>query len=260
MKRIAILGAGNMGSAFFAGLRGAGSFDIVVCDKNAEKLEPLGHAQTTTDAQAACENADAVLLAVKPQSAKELLLGLPETLNGTLIVSIMAGISLQTLEEWTGSPQIVRAMPNLPAKLGKGLTGWIAGRQVTDEGKELARSMFASVGTQVEVTDEPMIDTVTALSGSGPAYFFLLTEILAAKAQEEGFDALTAARISTQTLTGSAALLEQSDKTPEEWRAAVTSKGGTTQAALESLAAQHFRDILFSAIDAAIARSRELNR
>ncbi|MEI8230728.1 MAG: pyrroline-5-carboxylate reductase [Candidatus Peregrinibacteria bacterium] len=213
-----------------------------------------------SDPKEALREANIVLLAVKPQSAQELLTPLSKVLQGKLIISIMAGISIEKLQGWTGTKAIVRAMPNLPAKVGLGLTGWIASEEVTKDQRIFVAKLFSSVGKEIELTDESMMDALTALSGSGPAYFFLLSELLAAKAETEGFTKEQASLLVSQTLIGSSELLKQSAKSPAEWRAAVTSKGGTTAAALQSFQDADLELIVSDAVDAAITRSRELNK
>lgn len=262
MKRtIAIIGAGNMGNAFIQGLkRTLPEITLHICDRHPEKVKNLTDVKIFADASEAIGSTDAVLLAVKPQSAGELLKSLAPALERTLVLSIMAGITIQKIGEWTGSVRIIRAMPNLPAKVGLGLTGWIASKECSNADRDFAGKLFASVGEQMELKDERMMDALTALSGSGPAYFFLLAELLAAKAEREGFTKEQASMLAKQTFVGSAMLLHQDARGPLEWRTAVTSKGGTTEAALQSFQGNDLERIVSGAIDAAIARSRELNR
>lgn len=259
-ETIAIIGAGNMGSAFYKGIREHLSrVRLNVCDRNADKLDALDAEHPYSDPAKAIAESTVVLLAVKPQSAKELLMSLSPALNDRLIISIMNGITISTLEKLTRSHRIVRAMPNLPSQIGLGFTGWIASKDVSTKERALALEIFDAVGEQMELESEDLINVIGGLSGSGPAYFFFLAELLAAKAVKEGFTEKEAALITRQTLIGSGALLASSNRSPAEWRAAVSSKGGSTEMATKSFQNDHLDAILSRAIDAAISRSRELN-
>lgn len=258
---IAIIGAGNMGAAFHAGIcEHMSRVRINVCDRNRKKLYELGAKHAYTDPAQAIADAGIVLLAVKPQSAAELLTPLSRELTDSLVISIMAGISLASLQKMTRSATVIRAMPNLPSRVGRGLTGWIASRGVTAKQRALARELFLAVGREIELEDEAMMDSLTALSGAGPAYFCLLAELLGAQAVKNGFNDTQAALIARETLIGSAMLLDDCAETPSHLRAAVASKGGTTEAALRTLNDRHFDSIFSEAIDSAISRSRELNK
>ncbi|MBU0982116.1 pyrroline-5-carboxylate reductase [Patescibacteria group bacterium] len=243
MTKIGIIGAGNMGSAIYRAL--SEKFTVSLCDSSSEKV-------TALDTQNACDKMDemdVIILAVKPQTFESLSLNF----EGKLVISIMAGISLSRLPA-----RAVRSMPNLPIQVKKGVVGWTASAVTSLEDKKLAAEIFSSFGTSIEVQDESLLDAITALSGSGPAYFFYFTELLAQKAQQMGFSAEESRLIAEQTFTGSAALLEANSLTAENWRQAVTSKGGTTEAALKELS-QTLPPAFNSAIDAAFNRSKELN-
>ncbi len=258
---IAILGAGNMGTAFYKGMsQHLMKVRINVCDRNREKLEELDAEHAYTDPAKAIIDTDVVLLAVKPQSAQELLAPLSRDLTDRLVISIMAGIGLASLQKMTRSATVIRAMPNLPARVGRGLTGWIASPGVTPKQRAFARELFLAVGQEIELENEALMDSLTPLSGSGPAYFYLLAELLAAKALKEGFTETQAALIARETLVGSALLLDSGAETPSHLSVAVASKGGTTEAALRSLEEDNVPTLFSNAIDNAIARSRELNR
>lgn len=257
---IAIIGAGNMGTAFYNGivLRFTKA-RINLCDRNQAKLDGLDAESAYTDPAKAIAGAGIVLLAVKPQSATELLASLSGGLAGRIVISVMAGVSLDSLRSMTRCAAVIRAMPNLPARVGRGLTGWIASSDVTAKQRALARELFLAIGREIEVDDEAMMDAITALSGSGPAYFCLIAELLAEKAIHEGFTEAQAALIARETLIGSAMLLDSGAETPTHLSTAVASKGGTTEAALRALGESGLDAIFFDAIDRAIARSRELN-
>ncbi|NOS67559.1 MAG: pyrroline-5-carboxylate reductase [Candidatus Peribacteraceae bacterium] len=257
---IAIIGAGNMGAAFYAGLHGKNRLRINLCDRNRDKLDPLDADHAFTDPAKAIAEADTVLLAVKPQAAKELLTSLSPALNDRLVISIMAGITLTSLQQMTRSQRVIRAMPNLGAQVKRGLTGWVASEKTETKDRAFAKELFYAVGEEIELQDEEQIDKITALSGSGPAYFFLLAELMTAKAIKEGFSPAEAALIAKETMIGSARLLESDSRTPEEWRLAVTSRGGITEAALRALKDGKIDDLFFGAIDRGIKRSQELNQ
>ncbi|MDD5054707.1 MAG: pyrroline-5-carboxylate reductase [Candidatus Peribacteraceae bacterium] len=257
---LAIIGVGNMGSAFAYGLSHMKPAMILrLCDGNSEKLRNFPNAKHFTDPKKAIVGTSAILLAVKPQSSKELLNDLSPLLKDRLVISIMAGISLKTLGKLTGSKRIVRAMPNLPATIGLGCTGWCATPAVSKPDRTFVETIFGAVGTQIELNDESKLDAVTAISGSGPAYFFLLAELLGIKALKEGFSPQESAVLARATMIGSGVLAANDKRTLTELREAVTSKGGTTEAALASLKGNHLDTIINEAIDAAIARSRKLS-
>ena len=257
---LAIIGAGNMGAAFYAGLRGKTRLRINLCDHNREKLDALNPEHAFDDPREGINNASAVLLAVKPQSAKELLMELSPALSDRLIISIMNGITIASLEKLTRSPRIIRAMPNLPSQVKQGFTGWFASQAVTENDRTFARQIFDAVGEQMELEKEALINVIAALSGCGPAYFFYMAELLAARAIQEGFSQQEASVIARQTLIGSGTLLQETDKSPAEWRAAVSSKGGSTEAAIRSLQNAKLDEHFSAAIDAAIKRSQELSQ
>ncbi len=251
--KIGIIGAGNMGSAFYKGLlKQFAAEDLYVCDNDRKKLDALNCSNVSTDVGEILANVDVAIFAIKPQSFKEFEWSMEEK----LVISIMAGISIDTLRDKTGAGKIVRSMPNLPVQVGHGLTGWIATEAVTE--KNLIKKIFGSLGEEIEVTDESMIDSITALSGSGPAYFFYLCETISKKAEALGFSSEEARKIAESTFVGSAFLLDANTKSAGEWREAVTSKGGTTEAALNHL--ESASDIIAEAIEKAKNRSKELNQ
>lgn len=243
--KIAILGMGNMGSAIYKRLEKFGGFELSGYDKG-------------DDVNTGAAEADILVIAVKPQSAVELFQSIKTDLSNKLVISIMAGVSVARLAELSGTKKIVMSMPNLGVQVGKGVVGWVATGEVSDGEKETAQKIFSSMGLEIELEDENKINEITALSGSGPAYYFYLTELLAAKAIEFGFDKDMAEKIAVVTLAGSAELLADGDKTAGEWRGAVTSKGGTTEAALKYLENNKFDEIFGEAINEAKKRSEEL--
>lgn len=259
-KKISIIGAGNMGGAFYKGLSAVFSEDdLYIADRNQLKLDAIGAKNSSVNPDEAVRDADIVILAVKPQSFNELIGNLKISLNYKLIISIMAGITLKQLKDSTSATRVIRAMPNLPVKVKKGITGWIAGSGVGDSDIAIARKIFQSLGSEIQLTNESMIGAITALSGCGPAYYFLLTELLADKAKSLGFSDEDAEKIANGIFIGSAELLKKEKKSAREWRYAVTSKGGVTEAVIDSLENQNFGEIFSRAIDEGMKREGELN-
>ncbi|OGH68821.1 MAG: pyrroline-5-carboxylate reductase [Candidatus Magasanikbacteria bacterium RIFCSPHIGHO2_02_FULL_47_14] len=255
--KIGLIGAGNMGGAIYRALvQKFSPEDIFVCDHSQEKLDALGVTHGFTKVTDMLPQVDVVLLGVKPQTFAEIHLDLSDK----LVISIMAGISLGSIAAKTGAARVVRSMPNLPAQVGQGLTGWVANENVTGQEKDLVQEIFTSFGKEIEVNEEAMVDVITALSGCGPAYFFYLTELLQEKALTLGLSSDQARIIAETTFVGAAHLLEKNTKTAKEWREAVSSKGGVTVAALSHLQKQKFDVIFDQAIDAAIRRSQELKQ
>ena len=203
-----------------------------------------------------------LVVAVKPQVLAEALAALPGNIAEArpLVLSIAAGTPVATFTAVLGDVPVVRAMPNTPAAIGRGMTGLYASETVTDAQRALARALLAVLGDVVEVPAEADIDKVTAISGSGPAYVFLLAECLAEAGAALGLDERTAARLARQTIIGAAALLDEAEESPAELRRAVTSPGGTTEAALKVL--MHDEDglcrLMRRATAAAERRAREL--
>jgi len=205
----------------------------------------------------------AAVLAIKPQILKdetELLRGLGET--GALVLSIAAGIKTRTLHaRLKADVPIVRAMPNTPGAIGYGITALYTPKRLKRPQRELVQELISTLGESIWVAEEKLIDAVTAVSGSGPAYIFLFAEALAAAACERGLDAVTADRLARATITGAGALLEQDKRSPAMLRREVTSPGGTTEAALKILMSKGgMRPLIRRAVKAAAQRSRELGK
>jgi pyrroline-5-carboxylate reductase len=268
-RRIAFIGAGNMASALIHGLSSSGVAareQIVATDVRAEALAEL-HARhgiaTTLDNRSAASAADLLVLCVKPQVLPAVLGELRGHLGeAALVVSIAAGVPTAVIErglaaEGRAGVRVVRAMPNTPALVLAGATAIAPGSAATAADLALARALFASVGV-VEEVQEPLLDAVTGLSGSGPAYVFLLVEALTQAGVQVGLSESTSAALAAQTVYGAAKLLHESGESPEALRRKVTSPGGTTQAGLERLAERGFADVLRDAVERATARAREL--
>jgi pyrroline-5-carboxylate reductase len=266
IRRLAFIGGGNMAAALISGLikRGISPGRLVVADPNPEQLKRLVRdfrIEAAPDNASAVHGAEVVILAVKPQLLRGVALGLaPHLEKGRpLVISVAAGIPHAALARWFG-PRIpvIRTMPNRPALNGFGATGLYAPAAVGAACRELAEDLMAAVSATVWVQHESQMDTVTALSGSGPAYFFLFMEALEAAAHERGLPTDIAHRLTLETAFGAAQMARESPDTLATLREQVTSKGGTTAAALEVLNAAGLRAIVAHAVAAADRRSAEL--
>ena len=271
IRKLAFIGGGNMAGALIGGLvrRGVPASHIVVADPGAAQRQALAAAWgigEVADNAAAVVGAEVVLLAVKPQQMRAVALGLAPHLQAVgpgegrpLVISVAAGIPHAALTRWFGAGvPVVRTMPNRPALNGFGATGLYAPEGVGAAHRALAESIMAAVSATVWVEHEAQMDTVTALSGSGPAYFFLFMEALQAAAHERGLPADVAHRLTLETAYGAAAMARHSPDSLATLREQVTSRGGTTAAALEVLDAAGLRAIVAHAVAAADRRSAEL--
>jgi pyrroline-5-carboxylate reductase len=264
---IAFIGGGNMARSLIGGLIARGTPAIAI--RVAEPVDVLRDAlargfgvQVSADNAQAVAGAGTWVLAVKPQVMRAVCEALALLAQETrpLVVSIAAGITSAQLERWLGGNiAVVRTMPNTPALLGAGVTGLFANGGVDAEGRERTASLISAAGPTVWIDDEVLMDAVTAVSGSGPAYVFLLAEAMQAAGEAEGLSADAARTLALQTILGAARMLTESEEPPAELRARVTSPGGTTQAAIESFERDGFRDIVARAIHAATMRGRELS-
>jgi pyrroline-5-carboxylate reductase len=266
IRRLAFIGGGNMAAALIGGLtkKGLAPDRIVVADPSREQLDRLirdyGIA-AAADNVSAVDGAEVVILAVKPQLLRAVAHGLKDGLNQSkpLVISIAAGIPHAALTRWFGAQvPVVRTMPNRPALNGFGATGLFAPLSVGAAHRALAEAIMAAVSATVWVEHESQMDTVTALSGSGPAYFFLFMEALEAAAHERGLPNDIAHKLTLETAFGAAQMARQSLDSLSTLRDQVTSKGGTTAAALAVLDAAGLRAIVAHAVAAADRRSAEL--
>lgn len=265
-KTLGFLGFGNMGCAMAGGLLEKSTVStryVMVYDLDAGKLENaqrigLGVAES---AEALARASDALILAVKPQGVLEAIEAIrPGLRPETLVITILAGVSTGFIQQQLGPEfRVARAMPNTPALVGAGAAGLALSANCTEDDMAMARTIFQSIGT-VEVVPESAMDAVTALSGSGPAYFFYMVECMVAAAEREGLPRDQAVRLAGQTLMGAGRLLAESGEQPSVLRERVTSKGGTTEAALRAFAEHGFAETVATGVQAAAARSRELGR
>ncbi|MDR3389193.1 MAG: pyrroline-5-carboxylate reductase [Rudaea sp.] len=266
-SRIAFIGGGNMARSLVGGMirNGASPQDIDVAEPNAGLRAALAHdfhVGTHAENEDAAQSADVLALAVKPQMMKTVCAGLSAIVQARkpLVISIAAGIRIDQLEHWLGGAvAVVRCMPNTPALIGAGATGMCANTRVDASRRALAQNILGATGLSLWIDDEALMDTVTALSGSGPAYFFLLVEALEDAAVAQGLPRTTARALAVHTCAGAGRMLAEDGAAPAALRERVTSPNGTTQAALESFAAGDFRAIVASAIAVATARGRELS-
>jgi pyrroline-5-carboxylate reductase len=264
---IALVGGGNMARGIIGGLlgKGASAASITVAEPQESSRQSLVRdfgVRVTADNAEAVHGAQVVVLAVKPQLMSGVARALAPALRPTrpLVISVAAGIRADRLQHWLGADiPVVRSMPNRPALIGAGASGLYADASVPAASRRLAELVLASTGLTVWVNAEDQIDAVTALSGSGPAYFFRLAELMAEAGTALGLDADVARQLAAQTLAGAGQLVA-AEKAPDlaRMRAEVTSKGGTTEAALNTFAAQGFEPLVAAAMTAAERRSREL--
>lgn len=266
-QKVAFIGSGNMATALIRGLLRAGASrpeDLIAADPHPEQLERLAGefgVATVTDNREAAARADIVVLSIKPQVMAAVLDAIaPSVDDSKLVISIAAGVPIARIAERLGSlTRIVRAMPNSPALIGAGATAVAAGLNASAADLALARALFDSVGITVTVNEE-MLDAVTGLSGSGPAYVFLIIEALADAGVKMGLSRQSALKLTVQTILGSARMLQETGLHPAQLKDQVTSPGGTTSVGLHTLEAGGLRTTLIDAVERATARSRELGR
>jgi pyrroline-5-carboxylate reductase len=262
--KITFLGGGNMANALIGGLlkTGFAAEDIAVIELGAEaraRLEQAYRVRCYAAPDAVALNCDALLLSVKPQQMRAACLPLAAHLKQQLVISIAAGLRLADLSRWLGDHQkLVRAMPNTPALIGAGVTGLYALPAVSKAERIGAERILQAVGSTLWLEDEAQMDAVTAISGSGPAYAFLFIEALQQAAAQLGFTPEQGRQLSIDTALGAARLAAQSDEPASVLRERVTSKGGTTEAALLTMAERGVKEGLIAGILAAEARGRAL--
>jgi len=263
-QKLAFIGGGNMARSLIGGLiaRDIEPARIAVADPASAQLATLiadYGVHTTTDNIEAIADADVVVLAVKPQQMRTVVTGIAANLApNTLLVSVAAGIQAASIREWSNGAAVVRCMPNRPALEGCGMTALYANSDVSTAARALAEQMLSAVGATLWVDEEAHMDAVTAVSGSGPAYFFLLIEMLEESGVALGLSRETSRKLAVETAYGSGCMARASHDAPAVLREQVTSKGGTTEAALRHLEAQNVRDIFAQAVTAAARRSAEL--
>ena len=236
--------------------------NICVADISRERLGYLKNrynVAVTETSHDAVSNKNAIILAVKPQNLVEVLSDLKGYIQpNQLVISIIAGVKIDTLCQGLEHSSVVRVMPNTPTQVGYGMSAWTTSVEVSNEQKEQARIILEAMGREIYFEDEKYLDMATALSASGPAYFFLLAESLVAAGVEIGLSQQEAEELVSQTMLGSAQLMQTSDVSPAQLRQNVTSRGGTTERALQVFSEAGFSDIVKKAVRAAYERAKEL--
>ena len=265
MDRITFIGGGNMGEAMLSAVLGHGlSTPQSICasdvsDTRRQRLKQKYGVAVTSDNRLAASKGDIVVLAIKPQNSTEVMAKLNGQLKSSqLVLSIIAGISLPVLCSTLNHSCVVRAMPNTPAQVGEGMSVWTATAEVTRQQREWASSILGAMGREIYVDDEQYIDMATAVSGSGPAYFFLMVESLVDAAVHIGLPRETAQELVLQTMLGSGHFIQRSGKPPAELRRMVTSPGGTTAEALLQLEKGRFSNLVMQAVSAAYNKAKKL--
>jgi pyrroline-5-carboxylate reductase len=262
--KICFIGGGNMAQALIGGLADklTAAKNIHVVDINLQalnKLEQQFGVSTSLHPDTVLATADVWVLAVKPQQMHEVVASLLPFSKNQLVISIAAGIRAEDLSRWlSGHKMIVRAMPNTPALIGKGITGLVALSEVTEEQKQIANAIMQAVGETVWIEQEEQINAVTAVSGSGPAYVFYFLEAMQSAAIELGLSAEQGKQLALATFAGATELAAQSNQTLVQLRENVTSKGGTTYAALTSMQNNKVEQSIVQALHAAAKRGEEL--
>jgi pyrroline-5-carboxylate reductase len=264
--KITFLGGGNMANALIGGMlqNGFAAADITVIEPGGAARDKLAETYAVNcleTTEMLGSPGELLVLAVKPQQMKEAAAPLTGKLGNAVVVSIAAGLDLATLSRFLGGHRkVVRCMPNTPALIGAGITGLCALPQVTPEERDAADRILKAVGSTVWIADEDKMDGVTALSGSGPAYVFLFIEALQQAAAELGFTPEQGRQLAIETVQGAAALAAQSSDPASLLRERVTSKGGTTEAALQVMAEKGVKEGIIAGVKAAEARGRELGK
>ncbi|KQC33550.1 pyrroline-5-carboxylate reductase [Nonlabens sp. YIK11] len=265
--KVLVIGAGNMGLAYAKALIKSeylSKDNLMISDTSPEKtieLKKESRFDVYTNLADCLPSADIIFLAVKPYHAGELLAELkPLTKKDQVIVSIMAGVTIKTIQDGLGIVKVVRAMPNLPAQVGKGLTSFTASSEVSRLELSTVQKLLDTTGKSVYLDTENDIDASTGISGSGPAYVFYFMQSMMEAAKKMGFSDHDSKVLVSQTFEGAVELFNQSDLSPESWMNRVASKGGTTRAALDSMDDNNVQDLIQEAAYAAFNRAVELGK
>lgn len=263
---IGFIGAGNMASAIIGGMldsgfQAGGIWVSAPDDKHLQTIRNKFGVSVTTDNRYCAQQADLLILAVKPQIMAEVCGDIAPVVQNTrpLMVSIAAGLTADTLDTWLGGGlPLVRVMPNTPSLVGKGAAGLFANDEVSDDQKDTVESIFNSIGKALWLEDENQLHAVTALSGSGPAYFFLMLEALEAAASDAGIPAETAHELAIQTMAGAAEMAARSEHDPAQLKRNVMSPGGVTEQAIHTFEDGGLRPLVEKAYKTAMSRSRDM--
>jgi pyrroline-5-carboxylate reductase len=264
---ILVIGGGNMGKTLAQSILQSNivsAEELFIFEKDEDKVvelnnEQLGTAFSTVDQH--FEKADLLILAVKPQDAALLFPTIaPFIQSNKIILSIMAGIKINDIKKATGATKIVRAMPNLPSQVGKGTTGYFFSKEMNEEDKSIIQRILNSIGISIEVKEEDKIDAITAISGSGPAYVYYFMDAMIQAAIQLGFNKEDAFKLVSQTFEGSIQLLKENELSCQEWIQRVSSKGGTTEAALSVFDQSNVKNLIGKGVLRAENRSKELSK
>ena len=265
--KVLVIGAGNMGLTYAEGMSKSKLLkkkNIMVLDTSEEKLaelEKVSYVDTFSELKACVPLADIIFIAVKPYHAEGLFKEIkPLVSSEQLLISIMAGVTIGSIQEFTGLEKVVRAMPNLPAKVGMGLTSYVASKAVSRIELLTIESLLNTTGKSIRVNNENFIDASTGISGSGPAYVFYFMQSMMEAALQMGFSKNDSKVLVSQTFTGAIELFNQSNLSPNSWMERVASKGGTTRAALDSMEDNNVNELIKEAAYAAFNRATELGK
>jgi pyrroline-5-carboxylate reductase len=265
--KILVIGAGNMGLTYAQGmsksslLKGNNIMMLDTSDEKLKELDQISHFDAYKELEDCVPKADIIFIAIKPYHAEGLFKKMKVMVTSEqIIVSIMAGITIEAIKKFTGLQKITRAMPNLPAQVGLGLTSYVASSDVSRIELLTIESLLNTTGKSIQVTSENFIDASTGISGSGPAYVFYFMQSMMEAALQMGFSKKEATVLVSQTFTGAIALFNQSNLSPKSWMERVASKGGTTQAALDSMDSNNVNELIKEAAFAAFTRAVELGK
>ena len=265
--KVLVIGAGNMGLTYAQGMSKSKFLkkrNIMILDNSPEKtmtLRKISHFDVFDSLEECLPKADLVFVAVKPYHSDELFAKMaPLVDDEQVFISIMAGVKIVTIQEALGVTKVVRAMPNLPSQVGKGMTSFTASDEVSRLELLTIEGLLDTTGRSVKVHNEEYIDASTGISGSGPAYVFYFMQSMMEAAQEMGFNPKDSKTLVTQTFEGAVELFTQSDISPAKWMERVASKGGTTRAALDSMEDNNVKDLIKQAAYAAFDRAVEMGQ
>ena len=261
MKKIVVIGGGNMGFTYAEGIYNGKLAAIEIIDKSANRVDYINSLgkMKATDSYEALKTADIIFLAVKPQIAPLVFNEIKEIINNNqLFVSVMAGTLISTIQKGLDVEKVIRCMPNLPASIQLGMTTYVGSIKVHKEELDFIGSILKSTGKAFEVENEDMIDNTTGISGSGSAYVFYFMNAMAEAAENIGFNAEQAKTLVAQTFEGAVELYKQNEVSLQEWMDRVTSKGGTTHAALTSFKEDHIAENIQKGISSCVNRAKEL--
>ncbi|UMB61684.1 pyrroline-5-carboxylate reductase [Lutibacter sp. A80] len=264
--KVLVIGAGNMGLTYAEGMSKSKLLkeNIMVMDKSDEKLDELHqilHFDAYSNLEDCIPKADIIFVAVKPYHAEELFKTIkPLVTSDQILISIMAGITIDVIQNLSGVSKVVRAMPNLPASVGLGLTSYVSSSNVSRIELLTVEGLLSTTGKSILVSNENLIDASTGISGSGPAYVFYFMQSMMEAALQMGFSKNDSKLLVSQTFTGAIELFNQSNLSPNSWMQKVASKGGTTQAALDSMDDNNVNELIKEAAFAAFSRAVELGK